>query len=131
MATIKIIIEKTKDFYTAYAENLEFIYGAGATVQKTKDSVMKSILLYRRYNKNKLPKVLQAEPKIIFKFDTQSFLNYYKGIFTNASLERITGINQKLIQHYAAGIKKPRLAQRIKIQEGLRNLAKELQSIEL
>lgn len=131
MATIKIIIEKTKDFYTAYAENMEFIYGAGSTVQKTKESVLKSIQLYKRYNKNKLPKVLQTEPKIIFKFDAQSFLNYYKGIFTNASLERITGVNQKLIQHYAAGLKKPRLAQRIKIQEGLRNLAKELQSIEL
>jgi len=131
MATIKIVIEKTKDFYTAYAEHLEFIYGAGATVQKTKDSVLKSIELYKKYNKNKLPKALQAETRIIFKFDAQSFLNYYKGIFTNASLERITGINQKLIQHYASGLKKPRLAQRKKIQDGLRNLAKELQSIEL
>ena len=29
MKNIKIIIEKTKDMYTAYAENAEGIYGGG------------------------------------------------------------------------------------------------------
>jgi hypothetical protein len=33
--------------------------------------------------------------------------NYYKRIFTNVALERITGINQKQLQHYATGLKKP------------------------
>ena len=79
-----MVIEKTKDFYSAYAENIEFIYGAGATVQKTKESVLKSIQLYKRYNKNKLPKVLQTEPKIIFKF------NFTDGSFAlNKVLRRI------------------------------------------
>jgi hypothetical protein len=58
-------------------------------------------------------------------------LNYYKGIFTNASLERITGIKQKQIQHYATGLKKPRTAQKIKIQNSLHELAGELMAIEL
>lgn len=131
MPAVKIIIEKTKDFYSAYAENVEGIYGAGATVQKTKESILKSLDLFTRYNKKKLPKILQGEYSIKYKFDTQSLLNYYKGVFTNASLEKITGINQKQIQHYASGLKKPRELQKKKIQAGLRNLAKELQSIEL
>ena len=131
MPVLKIIIEKTKDFYSAYAENVEGIYGAGATVQKTKESILKSLDLFIRYNKKNLPKILHSEYSIKYKFDTQSLLNYYKGVFTNASLEKITGINQKQIQHYASGLKKPRDLQKKKIQTGLRNLAKELQSIEL
>ncbi len=131
MPVVKIIIEKTSDFYSAYAENVEGIYGAGATVQKTKESVLKSLELYVKYNKKKLPKILQGDYSVKYRFDAQSLLNYYKGIFTNASLEKITGINQKQIQHYASGLKKPRELQKRKIQTGLRNLAKELQSIEL
>ena len=131
MSVIKIIIEKTSNFYSAYAENVEGIYGAGATVQKTKESVLKSLELYVKYNRKKLPKILQGDYSVKYRFDAQSLLNYYKGIFTNASLEKITGINQKQIQHYASGLKKPRELQKRKIQTGLRNLAKELQSIEL
>lgn len=32
-----------------------------------------------------------------------SLLNYYKGIIINAALERMTGNNQKQLQHYATG----------------------------
>ncbi len=131
MSVIKIVIEKTSNFYSAYSENVEGIYGAGATVQKTKESVVKSLELYVKYNKKKLPKILQGDYSVKYRFDAQSLLNYFKGIFTNASLEKITGINQKQIQHYASGLKKPRELQKRKIQAGLRNLAKELQSIEL
>jgi len=131
MAVIKIIIEKTSNFYSAYAENVEGIYGAGATVLKTKESILKSLELYVEYNKKSSRKYYKVTIPLNTRFDAQSLLNYYKGIFTNASLEKITGINQKQIQHYASGLKKPRELQKRKIQTGLRNLAKELQSIEL
>ena len=49
----------------------------------------------------------------------------------NPAFEKITGINQKLIHHYATGLKKPREAQRKKIEEGLHALGRELLSIEL
>jgi predicted RNase H-like HicB family nuclease len=131
MKKIRITIEKTSDSYSAYAENVEGIYAAGDSVVETKQSVADSIALYKKYNKENLPKILQGDYKIIYKFDTQSLLNYYKGIFTNASLERLTGIKQKQIQHYATGLKKPRASQKIKIQNSLHQLASELMSIEL
>jgi predicted RNase H-like HicB family nuclease len=131
MKTIRIIIEKTKDQYTAYAENVNGIYGGGDTVDEAKQSIIEAIILFKKYNKNKLPKILQSEYQLIYKFDTQSLLNYYKGIFTNASLERMTGIAQKQIQHYASGLKKPRQAQKDKIQRSLHNLAHELMAVEL
>jgi predicted RNase H-like HicB family nuclease len=51
MKSIKIIIEKTKDMYTAYAENAEGIYGGGNTIDEAKASIQTSIKLYNKYNK--------------------------------------------------------------------------------
>ena len=131
MKTIKIIIEKTKDHYSAYAENVEGVYGAGETVAEAKESILQVIKLLKKHNKTILPKILKGEYEIKFKFDAQSLLNYYKGVFTNASLERMTGIKQKQIQHYASGLKKPRADQKIKIQNSLHQLAGELLAVEL
>ena len=36
METLKIIIEKSSDYYDAYVENCEGIYGAGSTVEEAK-----------------------------------------------------------------------------------------------
>ena len=131
MKIIKVVIEKTKDNYSAYAENVDGIFGGGETVVEAKESVIKAIKLFKKYNKMNLPKILQGEFKLKYRFDTQSLLNYYKGVFTNASLERITGIKQKQIQHYASGLKKPRAAQNLKIQDSLHKLAEELMEVEL
>ena len=51
MKAITIIIEKTKEMYTAYAENLEGIYGGGDTIEEAKASIQTSIKLYNTYNK--------------------------------------------------------------------------------
>jgi predicted RNase H-like HicB family nuclease len=131
MKTVKIIVEKTKDHYSAFAENVEGVYGAGKTVAEAKESILKAIKLLKKHNKSNYSKILNGDYQVKFKFDTQSLLNYYKGIFTNASLERMTGIKQKQIQHYASGLKKPRVDQKIKIQNSLHQLASELLAVEL
>lgn len=69
--------------------------------------------------------------KVVYKFDAESILNYYRGIFTNAALERITGINQRQIQHYASWTKRPRPQQLKKIETALHELGQELTSVEL
>jgi hypothetical protein len=51
MKSIKIIIEKTKDMYNAYAVNAEGIYGGGDTIEEAKASIDTSIKLYNKYNK--------------------------------------------------------------------------------
>ena len=132
MKEIRIIIEKSDDLYSAYAENVEGIYGGGDTVAEAKQSVVDAIALLKEHNGlENLPEALKGNYKLVYKFDAVSLLNYYKGIFTNAALERITGINQKKIQAYAAGIKKPRPAQTQKIEIGLHNLANDLLAVEL
>ncbi len=132
MKTVKVIIEKSKDGYSAYGETVDGIWGMGDTVQDTKNSALESLRLFIENNDTKnIPPVLRGEYVIAFKFDTQSLLCYYKGVFTNAALERITGINQKQFQHYATGLKKPRATQTKKIETALHKLGNELLSVEL
>ena len=132
MQTLKIIIEKTKNLYSSYAENAEGIYGGGKTVEEAKQSVLDAIRLLKEYNTpENIPAILKSKYQIIYKFDAESFLKYYKKIFTNSALENITGINQRQLQHYSTGLKKPRQQQRKKIETALHNLGNELLAIEL
>jgi predicted RNase H-like HicB family nuclease len=132
MKIVKVIIERSNDMYSAYAENVEGVYGGGDTVEEAKKSIVEAIALLKKYNtEENTPQVLKGEYQINYKFDTQSLLNYYKGIFTNAALERVTGINQRQLQHYATGLKKPRPVQIKRIETALHNLGSELMAVEL
>lgn len=132
MNTIRIIIEKTADYYDAYAENCEGVYGAGETAEEAKADVIKALHLFvESRSAADLPKVLQGEYELVFKYDVQSILDYYSKIFTKPALEHMTGINQKLLHHYSSGLKKPRPAQQKKIETALHRLGKELLAIEL
>jgi predicted RNase H-like HicB family nuclease len=50
MKKLTIIIEKTKDLYNAYAENMKGIYGGGNTIEEAKESINTSLQLYNKYN---------------------------------------------------------------------------------
>lgn len=129
---IRIIIERSDDSYTSYAENVPGIYGHGDTVDEAKESSLNGIELLKKYNQDEnIPAILKGDYEIVFKFDAESFLNFYKKTFTNSALERMTGINQKQFQHYASGLKKPRIAQVKKIETAMHNLGRELMSVEL
>ncbi len=129
---ITIIIERSDDSFSAWADKIPGIYGHGDTVEEAKASALTGLELYKKHNAAKnIPVVLKNDFKVVYKFDTESFLNYYRKIFTNAALERLTGINQKQLQHYASGLKKPRRAQIKKISDAIHNLGKELIMVEL
>ena len=132
MKQVKVVIEKTKNHYDAYSENVEGIYGGGETADEAKQSIVSAIELLKKYNhKDKVPAILKGEYKLVFRFDTESLLNFYKGVFSNSALERITGINQRQLQHYASGLKKPREPQLRKIENALHKLGGELLAVEL
>jgi hypothetical protein len=82
-------------------------------------------------DKDVLPEILKGEYTIVYRYDTQSFLNYYNKIFSNVALERLTGINQKLLHHYSSGLKKPRAAQKKKIETALHRFGEELLQVKL
>jgi hypothetical protein len=131
MRTIKIIIEKNKDGFWAYANNDIAITGGGNTVQECKQDVLDCIETLKELDGKNRPAFVDKDYELVYKFDMQSLLENYKGIFTNSALERLTGINQKLIQHYATGLKKPRPLQAKKIESALHQLGSELMAVEL
>lgn len=130
--TIVVILEKTANHYSAYAQDIEGVYGAGDTASEAKQSILDSIEILKDYNEeHKIPMALKGEYEIKFQFDPASLLSYYQGIFTNAAIERLTGINQRQIQRYASGESNPRPEQKAKIRNGLHKLGKELIELEL
>ena len=132
MKKVKIIIEKSNDHYSSYAENVEGIYGGGDTAEEAKQSVLEAIALLKKHNKpQNIPAILKGNYQIVYQFDVVSLLNFYKKIFTNAALERMTGINQKQIQHYSTGLKIPRQTQVKKIELAFHKLGSELMAVEL
>ena len=52
-------------------------------------------------------------------------------LYSDEDFERLTGINQKQLWHYANGVTKPRPAQVQKIEKALHKLGEELISLEL
>jgi hypothetical protein len=78
-----------------------------------------------------IPEPFNKEYQLVFRFDTESLLTHYRGIFTNSALERLTGINQRQLQRYASGKSRPMRPQSMKIQKALHRLGEELMDIEL
>lgn len=133
MKTISAIIEKTVDGYSIYTEN-EMFSGMGATSEEAKADMLKQITFYVQTCKEEkmaYPSYLDNDFEIVYKFDVESLLKYYEGIFTNAALEKLTGINQKQLWAYAHGKSKPRKTQIEKIQNALHTLGRELIALSL
>ena len=76
-----------------------------------------------------VPELLSGTYELNYHMDVESFLNFYKNVFSKSGLQRLTGINQKQLWHYASGGRKPRKEQVHKIESALHHLGKELLSI--
>ena len=127
-----ICIGASSDHFGAYAENCEGIYAAGDTVEETKRDVLEAIRLIKENTpESDLPELLRESYSIEWKYDMQSFLKHYQGIFSNAALERLTGINQKQLWNYANGVSRPREKARKQIEDALHGLGRELLSFSL
>ena len=134
MGKLTVIIECSENNYSAYIENLDGIVATGATIAEIKSNMIRAIDAYvdacREMN-CEVPAELDGDYTLEFKTDVQSLLNLYCGIFTKSGLERLTGINQKQLWHYANGKSLPRRAQVQKIEEALHRLGTELMSVHL
>lgn len=131
MKIIRIIIERNEDGFWAYAENQKGITGGGESVDACKKDILAAVETLKTLDGKNRFKYKEGEYELVYKFDTESLLEYYKGIITNTGVEKLTGINHKLLSQYATGLKKPGPVQRKRIVEGLHNLGKELLAIDL
>ena len=129
MKTVEVIVEYAGKNLSAYIEGAPVIT-VGNSIKEVESNMREAIELYLEDNDNPC-ELLSGEFELKFRIDTATFLNYYSGIFTKAALSRITGINERQLWHYAAGVHKPRPKQAEKIQHGIQSLTKELEAISL
>ena len=121
MKKIKMVVEKAKTGYSAYAED----YAVGATGKdyvKLKSNMVEALNLY--FNKEKI-----TEKDLSITLDISQFFEFYKVINAKALSVRI-GMNQSLLAQYIKGIKKPSPSQTNRILKGVQQVGKELSSIQ-
>ncbi|MBA4409930.1 MAG: type II toxin-antitoxin system HicB family antitoxin [Bacteroidota bacterium] len=133
MEKLIIQIGASSDHFGGFAVNVDGINGAGNTVEECKANILEGLKLMISYSSKSYCKAPQwlvdSEYEIEYQYDIQSILSYYANVFTKPALERLTGINQKQLHHYATGLKKPREPQRKKIEQALHRLGSELMSV--
>ena len=133
MKTVEVIVEHAGNNLSAYIEGAPVIT-VGNDVKEIEKNMKEAVELYLESCKemNIAPvEILQGEFTLKFKIDAATFINYYSSIFTKVALSRITGINERQLWHYAAGVHKPRKQQLEKIQKGINALTEELAAINL
>lgn len=134
MHTLRVIIERADNNYSAYIDGLDGIIATGKTIDEIKMGMIESIGTFVSECEElgcDIPEELQGDYELVFKMDVRSLLEFYSGIFSKAGLERITGINQKQLWHYASGGRNPRPEQSLKLEKALHKLGEELLSISL
>lgn len=134
MGRITVIIERAENNFSAYIREVDGITATGKTIDEIKASIIDGIEEYISTCRDldyDIPAELDGDYEISFEIDIQSLLTIYEGIFTKSGLEKLTGINQKQLWHYAKGLSKPREAQKQRIENALHRLGNELVSISL
>jgi len=121
---IKLIVEKTKTGFSAYAEK-QNIFSVGGTIQELKYNILEAVnLFYRKEGKE------VGEEDLYFELDLPQFFEFYKVLNAKAISERI-GMHQSLLAQYISGIKKPSAIQLSRIQNGIREIGQELCNVSL
>jgi hypothetical protein len=92
------------------------------------DTVQEAVAdFYEAYEEEKIlsAKERKEVPELEFEFhyDVSSFLGFFGETLSKSGLEKITGINQKQLWHYASGTRKPRPETVHKIQQSLYKFA--------
>jgi len=130
MKKIVATLEWSKDGYGIWFEDFPNVFSFGQTVD---EAIIKSreAIKYSFEDSSVKPLWLKNGFEISIRFDTAGLINHYQYIFTKRALSKITGINESLLSQYAMGLKKPRPKQSKKIENGIHELARELQSISL
>ena len=129
MRKLTVIVESAPNNYAAYFKDVDGIGVTGDTISEIREKMQGVIEDYVQTCKEyglEVPDEFIGDYELEFKMDLKTFLNMYSGIFSKAGLERLTGINQKQLWHYAKGNVKPRKKQVERIQDSIHRLAADM-----
>ena len=135
MATELIVrVGKAEKNYAAYVEGLDGFVCTADTFEELKKEVVEGINFHLnglREDGDPVPDIFNREYILVYKWSVVGLLDYYRRVLSLAALERITGINQTQLGHYAAGRSRRRKQQVEKIEKALHHLGEELCTISL
>ena len=120
------------DNYGAGSNDIPGCVATHRTLDGVKKAYTESVALHlesMRADGDEVPKVLQGAYELEFELNTLAILHYFNGILTRSALARVTGINERLLGHYATGHRNPRPAQRQRIIDGIRKIGAEFNSV--
>ena len=121
---IKVTVIKEDTGYSAYSKiGDDFIGTQGNDFDDLKAMILDAVNLSFE-DKGFVYSIDEIE----FKFDLESFFDFYKVINVKALSERI-GMNQSLLAQYIKGIKKPSVSQTKRILQGVQQIGKELTEV--
>lgn len=134
MEHVAVTVEKSENNYSAYIETLPGCITTGKSMEEIRVNMYEAVKAHLKISHergDRIPSAFNSGYFFSFRFDAGSLLSYYKDIFTNSALERMTGINQRQLQSYASGKCRPLKPQIVKIQNALHRLGEELLDIKL
>lgn len=132
MKKVIVTVEMTDSNYAAYLNELPGCVSTGKTFEELKKNITEAVEFHiegMREDGEEIP--FGKKYELTYRFDPESLLQHYNGIFTHAALERLTGINQRQLQRYSSGVSCPRPEQSRKIKQALHRLGNELLAVEL
>ena len=133
MKKVKVIVERGSDNkFSAYMDYYDLDFGLAGFGNTAKEAIAD---FFEAYDEEKEMSAKEGKmiPELLFDvcYDLSSFLDYFSEILSQSGLEVITGINQKQLWHYSAGLRKPKSATVRKIQNSLYHFADELKQVHL
>ena len=131
---ITVDVEYEDGSYGASIELLPGCIAIADSLPKLRKMMNEAVTMHLeslREHSEEIPVEFCEDFELIYKIDTQGLIVAYGEIFTKPALSRMTGINEKQLWNYALGIKRPREAQRVKIENALHVLGHELLTVEL
>ncbi len=129
--TVPVIVERGSDNkYSAYMDYYDLDFGLAGFGDTAKDAVAD---FYEAWEEEKKMSAKEGKtiPELVFdiRYDVSSFLDFFSEVLSKSGLEKITGVNQKQLWHYASGMRKPSRGTIHKIQDGLYNFADAIKQV--
>ena len=127
-----IIVEKSKDGFTAYTNELPGVISFGVTLKELKDKFLQGLgehLDFMKEDGDDIPEAFQGNYELFFDIDVQQFLEYLTNRINVSYICKVTGINRSLLGQYKSGTKKPSQKRKEQILKSFKTIGEELVSI--
>ena len=136
MGTINVFFTWSGNNYCACAQG-DDLNGVIAVTNKTLEGLKKDFPESLKFHiegcmrdNDILPDwVVSGKYEMNFVLEASALIHSLDGIITRSAIARVSGINEKLIGHYASGYRNPRPKQREKIVNGIHSISRDLASV--